>query len=319
MHPVPHLVVILRRDDELLPLPHVRRSTVTSLAELRELPGEKVSSGGDGGQVGNSPVIDVVAGLLPRQQSVQRVMKVIAPLRIESQSADRCREQDLRRVQVALGNGEDLPPQAFGALADRGTEVLQKGLGRMIDDGMHRIDPQRIDMELVDPHESVLDEIAPHVIAVGTIEIHGLAPRRLVAVGEVGSEFAEVVPFRSEVVVDDIEDDGEIVGVRRVDQTLEGQRPAVGALRRIGLDAVVAPVPRSRKLGDGEQLDRRHAELFELVEAADDGVKRPFRREGADVQLVDDVRLKWQTSPMAVLPVEIAVHDFRYAMDSFRL
>src|SRR5436853_331881 len=79
-------------------------------------------------------------------------------------------------------------------------EVLQERLGGVIDDGVHGVDAQRIDVKLLDPLQGVVDEEPAHVVAVRPVEVQRRAPRRLVAVGKVRSELGEVVPLRAEVV-----------------------------------------------------------------------------------------------------------------------
>ena len=90
-----------------------------------------------------------------------------------------------------------------------------------------------------------------------------------------------------DVVVDDVEDHGEPGRVRRVDEAREPVRAAVGAVRREGEHAVVAPAALAREGRDRHQLDRGHAELGELRQARGGRVERALGRERADVQLVD--------------------------------
>ena len=102
-----------------------------------------------------------------------------------------------------------------------------------------------------EPVERVVDEEPPYLVAVGSVEVDGVAPRRVVAVGEVGPEGAEVVTLGAEVVVDDVEDQRETVGVAGVDQALEALRPAVGGVGGEQLDAVVTPIAFAREPATG--------------------------------------------------------------------
>ena len=99
---------------------------------------------------------------------------------------------------------------------------------------------------------------------------------------------AEIIPFRPEVVVDDVEKHHQAALVRGVDQRLEIFRPAIGAVRREEQHAVVAPVPAAGKIGDRHQLDRGEARLGDMVELVDRGAKRAVARERADMQLEKD-------------------------------
>ena len=75
------------------------------------------------------------------------------------------------------------------------------------------------------------------------------------------------------------------------DRTAEAARAAVGGLGREQVHAVVAPVPRSRELGDRHQLDRRDAQVHQLREMGDDRLEGAGAGERSDVELVeDDVR-----------------------------
>src|SRR5262245_35709560 len=102
----------------------------------------------------------------------------------------------------------------------------------MIDDRVHRIDAQSVEMKLIDTHQSILDEKLPDVIAMRSVEIQGHAPRGLVSIGEIRSELAQIVSFGAEVVVDDVEDHGQPTLMRSVDQSLQRLGTAIRVLRR---------------------------------------------------------------------------------------
>src|SRR5207249_11376846 len=87
------------------------------------------------------------------------------------------------------------------------------------------------------------------------VEVHGGTPRRLVPVAEVRPVLRKVVPLGPEVIVDDVEEDREPGRVARVHQTAQSARAPVGGLWRVEVAAVVAPITRARKLGDGHELD----------------------------------------------------------------
>src|SRR5437016_196462 len=114
----------------------------------------------------------------------------------------------------------------------RGGQIMQKWFRGSIDNRMDGVDAQCIDVKLIDPHQCIVNKEPSHVIALRAVEIDRLAPRRLVAVGEVRTEIAQIVSFRAEMVVDDVENDGEASLMRAVDETLEGERAAIRILRR---------------------------------------------------------------------------------------
>ena len=123
--------------------------------------------------------------------------------------------------------------------------------------GVDGIEPQGIDVKFGNPVERVLDEEAAHLIAVRPVEVDGLPPGRAVAVGEIGAEIPEVVSFRAEMVVDHVQDHGQSLLVAGVDQPLQTLGAAVGVLDGKGIDAVVAPVARSRETGPPASAPRR--------------------------------------------------------------
>src|SRR5438270_14075556 len=96
-------------------------------------------------------------------------------------------------------------------------------------------------MEVAHPHQGVVHEEATDLVGACVVEVDGVAPRGAMAGGEIGGELAGVVAHRAEVVVDDVEYDGESFGVAGVDEALE----CVGAAVVFGdseeSDAIVAP------------------------------------------------------------------------------
>ena len=107
------------------------------------------------------------------------------------------------------------------------------------------------------------------------------------AVGHVRPEGRDRLGARPEMVVDDVEDHAQALAMRRLDQPREPVRPAVGGMRRVRVEAVVAPPALPGEGRDRHQLDRRDAQLAQLGQEGHDSVERPLRRERSDVELVD--------------------------------
>ncbi len=97
-------------------------------------------------------------------------------------------------------------------------------------------------MILAQPVEGVFDDEAADVRAAGVVVIDGVAPGSFVASGEVGAELREVVALVAEVVVDDIEEDGEAALVGGVDKAAKRGGASVIGLHGVEADAVVSPV-----------------------------------------------------------------------------
>jgi hypothetical protein len=132
---------------------------------------------------------------------------------------------------------------------------------REIEDAVDGVQPQRIEMELGKPVQRVVDDEAADGVAAATVVVDRWSPRRAVGIGEVGTELGEVVSFRSEMVVDDVEHGSESAPVTSVDEPLKPRGAAVAGLRREERHAVVAPVAVAGKLGHRHQLDRGDAEV----------------------------------------------------------
>ncbi len=107
------------------------------------------------------------------------------------------------------------------------------------------------------------------------------------AVGEVRAEGRDRLGAGADVVVDDVEDDGEPLAVCGVDEAREPVRSTVGRMRREVVEPVVAPVAVAREGRDRHDLDRRDPELAQRSQPRDDSVERALGRERPDVQLVD--------------------------------
>src|SRR6202023_3396159 len=91
-----------------------------------------------------------------------------------------------------------------------------------------RVEAQPIEMVFLDPIAGVGADELTNRPAVRPVEIDGLTPFILVAVGEIAfGKALQVIPVRTEVVVDDVEDDGDAERVSAIDEAAEIVRPAV--------------------------------------------------------------------------------------------
>jgi len=133
-------------------------------------------------------------------------------------------------------------------------------------------------------------------------------------------ELAQIVALRAEVVVDDVQEDAEAVGVGGVDQPAQAAGTAVGRLRRVEMGAVVPPVARAGELGDRHDLDRGDAEVHQVRQVRDHGLEGPGRGESPDVELVEDQVGQGVAAETLVGPREPAgVDDDRRPVDPLRL
>src|SRR5206468_4862126 len=112
------------------------------------------------------------------------MMKVVAPLRIEPEAERLFRSDHAGIVEITLRDGVDVPSEVARAIAHGRRQILKKWLRGMIDDRVHCIDAQRVDVKLIDPHQRVVNEKPADMIAVWAVEVQRLAPWRLVTVSE---------------------------------------------------------------------------------------------------------------------------------------
>ena len=248
------------------------------------------------------------------------MVEVVGPHGVEPEPAFRGRQHDLAIVVVGLGGDVQGPVEQRRLLARRLGQLGQHVHGARVEDRVDGVQPQPVDVELAHPVTRVVDEVPAHALAVGPVEVDGVAPRRAVAIGEVRTELAEVVALRAEVVVDDVQEDAEAVGMGGVDQPAQAAGAAVGRLRCVEMDAVVPPVARAGELGHRHDLDRGDAEVHQVRQVRDDGLEGPGRGEGPDVELVEDQVGQGVAAEALVGPREPAgVDDDRRAVDPLRL
>lgn len=123
-------------------------------------------------------------------------------------------------------------------------------------------------------------------------------------IGEVGAELAEVVSFRTQMVVNDVENHGDAMRVACVDEALQSARAAITFLDRVEVDAVVPPVARAGKRRHGHQFNRGHAQIAQARKARKYGVECSLRRERADMQLIEDEIAPLDAVPVLIRPEE---------------
>ena len=215
-------------------------------------------------------------------------MDIVVPLRrIVQRLAVRAAGEPSGLVLLILQDQMHVAVRGLGAHAFG--KFVQHMLRAVVDDRMHGVEPQPVQMELLDPVERVLDDELAHRLAVLAVVIDGVAPGRLVALGEEARGVGgEVVPVGTKVIIDHVEEDHQPALVGGLDQRLEILRAAIAGIGRVGQDAVIAPVPPAGEIGDRHDLERGDAEPRQVIEPSDRGAEGAFLCEGADMELVDD-------------------------------
>ncbi len=175
-------------------------------------------------------------------------------------------------------------------------------------------------MVVAEPGEDIPHDEGANLAGVRTVDVHRVPPVGDVAVREVRPVPAQMVPGRTEVVVDDVDDHAEAPGVARVDERLEPVGPPVGVVGSEEVDAVVSPAPLATGLGHREQLDGIHAEFDEVVEVGDGPFEGSWSGECPHVELVEDGRGQVDAAPRPVGPGEgVMVDGARGAVDAVGL
>ncbi len=264
--------------------------------------------------------VRVISGAFPGEQRVQRMMKIVAPLRVQRKAAALARRQHLGVVQVAFADENFRFASALCEFLHRFFQFRQHVVRAEIADAVDSIEAQTVQVIVFEPVKRVGDKEIANRPAVPPVEIQRLAPRRGIALGKIAPKLAEIIAFRAEMVVDHVQDNGQSAAMCGIDQTLQTGRPAVGILRRVKIHAVIAPVASAGELRDGHDFDDRHAELGQFVEVRNDAIEGALRRIGADVQLVDHRGGQVKALPSLIRPRKRReVDGLRRAVNAVRL
>ena len=248
--------------------------------------------------------VGVVAGGLPGQGHVYGVVEVVAPLRVQSEPARFPGRDQLRVVEVGLGDQRQRAADEGGQRGHLDRHLLQQVQVGAVGECVYGVDSQPVHVIVVEPHQRVVEDVAPYLGRAVTVQVDQRAPRVRALRLQVRPEQRQVVARRAEVVVDHVLDHAEPGGVAAVDEPLVRRGPAVLLRHRGPEHAVVAPVVGPVDRVDRHHLDEVDTDRTQVVELAQRGVEGAFGREGADVQLVDHAARKLTAGPRAVRPRE---------------
>ena len=231
-------------------------------------------------------------------------------------------------VLQVLGDGD--PAGVF--LSDQGIDRLKQApaIGEVLAAGAMRganvdrsIETEAVHVVFVEPHAGVIEDILAHLAApvIGPGVAPGCARPFVVVKANAAATILgpavalpKVEVTRPKVVVNDVEDHRDALGVSVLDEPLEPQGAAIIALDRKDVRRVVTPRPFPRKLGDRHDLDSVDAELFQMLqpgrhrgELAGDIVV--YLVECADMQFVDDDLVPRRQLEVIPRPVEARIVD----------
>src|SRR5947207_7212181 len=104
------------------------------------------------------------------------------------------------------------------------------------------------------------------------------------------------------MVVDDVEDDGDLESMGAVDEAAKIHRSAVEPGWREEVDAVISPAESAWEFCHGHNFEAGDTELGENRQFTRSGFAASIRREGADMHLMDDKLLGRPPAPRPVGP-----------------
>ena len=313
------LIVVLQIVDEAPGLDAARRRAAPRLLPRVDLTLKQVSTLRGGHELlGRASVVAEIRLGLAGQRHVRRMMEVVVPDAIEPVPADLEWPDEPGVLRLVLG--DDDRAAAARRRADAPADLRQEVRRGVVVDGVGGVEPQPVELVLVDPVAGVGQEELADPTAARAVEIDRLAPVGLVSIGEVGvRELRQVVSVRPHVVVDDVEHHAETKAVRAIDEGAQIVGRPVGAGRREEVHAVVAPPEVTREVRDRHHLDHA-ADAPQPLERRGGRPPRALPGERADVHLVEDLPLDRDALPCAVGPaVPGRIDDLRRAMGPFGL
>src|SRR6266446_5598456 len=109
----------------------------------------------------------------------------------------------------------DCSPGGSSEVPDHSTQVMEDRGPSGFDDGMNGIEPKTIETIAFEPVECITDREGPHL---WNVIIDGVAPRRMSRGEDCRRVMVEIVTFRTEMIVDDVEKHHKPASMRFVDQ-----------------------------------------------------------------------------------------------------
>src|ERR1700733_4378914 len=163
-------------------------------------------------------IVGIVTVLFAGYDHMQSVVDVIIPLRVVCARLAPLRPTKITRlVAIILEDQMNLSKWPDGA-ANRFGQFRENVRSGVVQDGVHRVQAQTIEMILGQPIQGVVDEEIPDRPASGAIEIEGIAPRGVMTIAEKLRRIKpEIVSFRTKVVVDDVQENHHAARVSGLD------------------------------------------------------------------------------------------------------
>ncbi len=182
-----------------------------------------------------------------------------------------------------------------------------------------RIEPEPVEVKVLDPIRDIGGEIVPRALRAGLVEVEARSPLVAVVVVEiVAAELFEAIAD-AHMVVDHVEDHPEPQPMGRIDEGAHVVGRAIGRVRRIEQHAVITPAGLGLEARHRQELDERDAQFRQPRQLPDGALPGAFRREGADMELVDHLVGPGHARPVLVGPLEARVQHFGEPVDAIGL
>ena len=98
-------------------------------------------------------------------------MEIVVPLRVQGIAAGGAGIDDANIFKTALGDDPGLPLQTPGLILEFFRQLIEDMMSAEVVDAVDRVQAKGIDVQLGQPVERVVDEVAAHRFAVGVVMV----------------------------------------------------------------------------------------------------------------------------------------------------
>jgi len=157
-------------------------------------------------------------------------------------------------------------------------------------------------MKIAQPHQRVVAKKTAHVFAVRAVIIQSFAPGRRVTLREIRRKFCEIISRRTQMIIDDVQNDAQSARVAGIHQFFQIVRRTIGMMRREQIHAVIAPAVIAGEFHHRHQFHVRHAKRDEMIQFFNRGKKSSRRRERAEMDFINHGGGQWRRLPFLIRP-----------------
>jgi hypothetical protein len=200
--------MILREDDKSSGREVFRRGSVPSLPKGRILTGVNKPFPKRLGHLANVAKIPIISFPFLCKEGMEAVVEIVVPLGIQAISSPFRSIDDPSIVKVAFGDDMDGTTESLSLRMNGFPYIKQNVSGTEVKNSMNGIHPKAVHVILCYPVEGIVNDKPSNLIAFSTVKVDGRSPWGSVTVGKVGSKIVQIIPFGSEMVVNNIKEKG---------------------------------------------------------------------------------------------------------------